>query len=124
MHAMNAFDDIFSPNRSRELHGAMQMIAEEGRGVIVIIRDSSPTLLSDRMRAYLDSTERPSAELREYGAGAQILLDLGVKQMVLLSNHRHTIIGLEGYGLSVVEQRPIPLAPEHRDAVEEKVYGS
>ena len=48
-----------------------------------------------------------SGQLRDYGVGAQILLDLGVKEMILLSNTQHTIIGLEGYGLSVVEQRPI-----------------
>ena len=48
-----------------------------------------------------------SGELRDYGVGAQILLDLGVKDMILLSNTQKTIVGLEGYGLSVVEQRPI-----------------
>ncbi len=47
-------------------------------------------------------------ELRDYGIGAQILLDLGVKNMVLLTNRRRTVIGLEGYGLNIVEQRPIP----------------
>ena len=45
--------------------------------------------------------------MRDYGIGAQILLDLGVKDMILLSNHKRTIIGLEGYGLNVVEQRGI-----------------
>jgi 3,4-dihydroxy 2-butanone 4-phosphate synthase/GTP cyclohydrolase II len=45
-------------------------------------------------------------ELRDYGIGAQILLDLGVRDMVLLSNTRRTLIGLEGYGLNVVDQRP------------------
>ena len=109
MHAMNAFDDIFSPARSRELHGAMRIIAEAGRGVIVILRDHSPRVLSERLRAHIEDRERPSVDLREYGIGAQILLDLGVRKMTLLSNHRHNIIGLEGYGLSVVEQRPIPL---------------
>ena len=47
--------------------------------------------------------------LRDYGVGAQILLDLGVRDMVLLSNTQHTIVGLEGYGLRVIEQRPIVL---------------
>ena len=51
---------------------------------------------------------RPQRELRDYGIGAQILLDLGVKNMILLSNRRRTIIGLEGYGLNIVEQRSIP----------------
>ena len=51
---------------------------------------------------------RPERELRDYGIGAQILLDLGVKNMILLTNRRRTVIGLEGYGLNIVEQRPIP----------------
>ena len=51
---------------------------------------------------------RPQRELRDYGIGAQILLDLGVKNMILLTNRRRTVIGLEGYGLNIVEQRPIP----------------
>ena len=50
----------------------------------------------------------PQRELRDYGIGAQILLDLGVKNMILLTNRRRTIVGLEGYGLNIVEQRPIP----------------
>jgi 3,4-dihydroxy 2-butanone 4-phosphate synthase/GTP cyclohydrolase II len=51
---------------------------------------------------------RPERELRDYGIGAQILLDLGVKNMVLLSNSQRTIVGLEGYGLNIVAQRSIP----------------
>jgi 3,4-dihydroxy 2-butanone 4-phosphate synthase/GTP cyclohydrolase II len=124
MHAMNAFDDIFSPTRSQELHGAMRIIAEAGRGVIVILRDHSPRVLSERLRAHLEDEERPSVELREYGIGAQILLDLGVREMTLLSNHRHNIIGLEGYGLSVVEQRPIPLNGGQLKPVEGKLRES
>jgi 3,4-dihydroxy 2-butanone 4-phosphate synthase / GTP cyclohydrolase II len=50
---------------------------------------------------------RPQRELRDYGIGAQILLDLGVKDMILLSNRRRTIVGLEGYGLNIVETRAI-----------------
>jgi 3,4-dihydroxy 2-butanone 4-phosphate synthase/GTP cyclohydrolase II len=56
--------------------------------------------------------QQPRAEpaLRDYGIGAQILVDLGVKDMILLSNHERTIVGLEGYGLNVVEQRKIEMA--------------
>ncbi len=50
--------------------------------------------------------------MRDYGIGAQILLDLGVRDMVLLSNTQRTIVGLEGYGLTIVEQRRIETAPE------------
>ncbi len=51
------------------------------------------------------------AELRDYGIGAQILLDLGVHDMVLLSNHPRTIVGIDGYGLNIVDQRPIEMPP-------------
>ena len=53
-------------------------------------------------------------QLRDYGVGAQILLDLGVRRMVLLSNTPKTVVGLDGYGLSIVEQRAIPKAPADR----------
>jgi len=53
---------------------------------------------------------RAEPALRDYGIGAQILVDLGVKDMILLSNHERTIVGLEGYGLNVVEQRRIEIS--------------
>jgi 3,4-dihydroxy 2-butanone 4-phosphate synthase/GTP cyclohydrolase II len=52
--------------------------------------------------------------LRDYGIGAQILVDLGVKDMILLSNHERTIIGLEGYGLNIVEQRKIEISDQDK----------
>ena len=110
MHALNVLGDVLgdaSGGKSNELHRAMEIIAEEERGVIVLIREPQPTALSDRIRAKLGHPVE-NAELRDYGVGAQILLDLGVKDMILLSNTKKTIIGLEGYGLSVVDQRPIP----------------
>ena len=85
----------------------VEMVAEAGRGVIVLIRPADPTALSDRVKARLGISDKP-VELRDYGVGAQILLDLGVRDMILLSNTRHVIVALEGYGLKVVEQRPIP----------------
>jgi 3,4-dihydroxy 2-butanone 4-phosphate synthase/GTP cyclohydrolase II len=85
----------------------MRMIAAEGRGIIVLIREYAPGMLSDRLRARMEDRAESGAQLRDYGVGAQILLDLGVKEMILVSNTRRTIIGLEGYGLSVVGQRPI-----------------
>jgi 3,4-dihydroxy 2-butanone 4-phosphate synthase/GTP cyclohydrolase II len=72
----------------------------------VLIRESRPTAISERIR-HLVNGSRPEPALRDYGIGAQILVDLGVKDMILLSNHKRTIIGLEGYGLNVVEQRKI-----------------
>jgi 3,4-dihydroxy 2-butanone 4-phosphate synthase/GTP cyclohydrolase II len=111
MHALNVLEDVLgdqSAGRARELHRAMQMIGEHERGVVVLIREPHRNSLSDRVRASMGEEREEGSELRAYGVGAQILLDLGVKDMILLSNTRRTIVGLEGYGLSVVEQRPIP----------------
>ncbi|MFC4167780.1 3,4-dihydroxy-2-butanone-4-phosphate synthase [Teichococcus aestuarii] len=105
MHAVNLFADIVGTNGAAELHHAMEAIAREGRGVVVLIRDVKPTALSERVRAGRDRSEQP--ELRDYGIGAQILADLGVREMILLTNHPKAIVGLEGYGLTVAETRPI-----------------
>ena len=80
------------------------MIAREGRGVVVLLRETAPDALSSRVRA-LASSPRPQQQLRDYGIGAQILVDLGVHDMVLLTNRQRTIVGLEGYGLNMVEER-------------------
>jgi len=110
MHALNVLDDVLgdvSGGRDRVLQTSMRMIAETGRGVIVLIREPLPTSLSDRVRAAAGEAARPVPELRDYGVGAQILLDLGVHEMILLSNTKRNIVGLEGYGLKVVGQREI-----------------
>ena len=114
MHALNVLDDVLGSQgtgRGGELQAAMEMISREGRGVVVLIREPQPTALSDLVAARGGSPrgEPPGSpsELREYGVGAQILLDLGVREMILLSNTPKTIVGIEGYGLSVVEQWPI-----------------
>ncbi|AVM73589.1 Riboflavin biosynthesis protein RibBA [Magnetospirillum gryphiswaldense MSR-1] len=109
VHAVNILDDVLGDQgsgKAGQLHSAMETIAAHGRGVVVLVREPRPTSLSDSIRAQLDSKPAP-AELRDYGVGAQILLDLGVEEMILLSNTQKTIIGLEGFGLKVVEQRPI-----------------
>ncbi|MBI4969516.1 MAG: 3,4-dihydroxy-2-butanone-4-phosphate synthase [Rhodospirillales bacterium] len=114
VHALNILNDVLGDResgRGGELHAAMRLIAREGRGAVVLIREPMPTSLSDRIRSR--DGVAPSRELRDYGVGAQILLDLGIKDMILLSNSRRTIVGLaDGYGLSVVERRPIPLEKE------------
>ena len=117
MHALNVLEDVLgdtSAGRAADLQDAMRIIGDAGRGVVVLIREPRPDSLTERLRARLEGgTPRPpGSELRDYGVGAQILLDLGVRRMVLLSNTRKTIIGLEGYGLTVVDQRPIR-APGH-----------
>jgi 3,4-dihydroxy 2-butanone 4-phosphate synthase/GTP cyclohydrolase II len=111
MHALNVLDDVLadgSTGRGGELAAAMRMIAAEGRGVVVLLREALRTSLSDRVRARVAGTPHASDQLRDYGVGAQILLDLGVREMTLLSNTRRTIVGLEGYGLVLAGQRPIP----------------
>jgi 3,4-dihydroxy 2-butanone 4-phosphate synthase/GTP cyclohydrolase II len=85
----------------------MRMIARAGRGVVVLIREPHPTSLSERVRARLAGDDAQVPQLRDYGVGAQILLDLGVRQLILLSNTKRTIIGLEGYGLIVAGQQPV-----------------
>jgi 3,4-dihydroxy 2-butanone 4-phosphate synthase/GTP cyclohydrolase II len=107
MHQIDLLDDMTGGAHWISMHNAMQMIAEEGRGALVLIREHRPTALSERVAKLGDASRQPPGELRDYGIGAQILLDLGVKDMVLLSNTRRTIVGLEGYGLNIVDQRAI-----------------
>jgi len=115
MHAINLLDDVLGDaesGRGDELHTAMQMIDRAGTGAIVLIREPHPTYLSEQVAAReANGDGEPVARraLRDYGVGAQILLDLGVSEMILLSNTNRTIVGLDGYGLKVVEQRPIAL---------------
>jgi 3,4-dihydroxy 2-butanone 4-phosphate synthase/GTP cyclohydrolase II len=93
--------------KSGELQAALELIGEAGRGVVVLIREPAPTSLSDRLSAERAGDFAEGNELRDIGVGAHILWDLGVRNMILLSNAQHTYVGLEGYGLSVKECRPI-----------------
>jgi 3,4-dihydroxy 2-butanone 4-phosphate synthase / GTP cyclohydrolase II len=110
MHALNVLEDVLgdeSTGKSGELTEAMEMIGNEGRGVIVLIREAKRTSLSDRVGAHLVDGEHRGGALRDYGIGAQILGDLGIHDMILLSNTDRTIVGLQGHGLNVVERRAI-----------------
>ena len=112
MHALSVLDDVLgdkSAARDGELQASMEMIAREGRGVVVLLREPMANGLTASVLARLEGHDNPTPALRDYGVGAQILLDLGVRDMVLLSNRKKSIIGLEGYGLSVLGHRPIPL---------------
>jgi 3,4-dihydroxy 2-butanone 4-phosphate synthase/GTP cyclohydrolase II len=103
MHAMNPLEDILGihPGRSHQLHDAMRLIAAEGRGVVVLLRD---------MGAKLDLGDHVSPNrLRQYGIGAQILTALGLCELVLLTNSPSPRpVGLDGYGLRIAGTRPIP----------------
>jgi 3,4-dihydroxy 2-butanone 4-phosphate synthase/GTP cyclohydrolase II len=114
MHAVDTLMDVVGGEQLASLQGARNLIRNVGRGVIVLIREASPTAASDRIRALINGT-RDTKALRDSGIGAQILQDLGVKDMILLSNHRRTIVGLEAYGINIVEQREIQ-APGHESA--------
>ncbi|MDG2243785.1 MAG: 3,4-dihydroxy-2-butanone-4-phosphate synthase [Rhodospirillaceae bacterium] len=111
MHQVNVLSDMFwdaDSVKTGELHRAMAMVAEHGHGAVVVLRDMGAAGISERIKAQVTADEAP-ARLINYGVGAQILVDLGIKNMILLSNTPRTIIGLDGYGLKVTEQRAIPL---------------
>ncbi|MEI6484754.1 MAG: 3,4-dihydroxy-2-butanone-4-phosphate synthase [Sphingomonadales bacterium] len=107
VHTQSMFTDMFAEkgDRAGQLQRAMDVIGEEGAGIIIIIRDGSPTAISEQMRA---KGQGEPIVLRDYGIGAQILVDLGVTDMILLTNQHRNIVGIEGYGLSVVGERAIP----------------
>jgi len=103
MHALDPLLDVVglgAPGRAREFAGAMRLIAAEGRGVLVLLRD---------LHMKLGSGASPQT-LRQYGLGAQILSALGLHELILLTNSpQPRVIGLEAYGLTITGTRPIPL---------------
>ena len=109
VHAFNFIDDVLGDRGGPNgvLHQALRHIDAEGRGVVVLIREPRRTSLSGYLELRAGGPPEGTLELRDYGIGAQILLDLGVREMILLSNSQRTIVGLDGYGLSVVERRLI-----------------
>lgn len=111
MHQVNVLADMFwdldSP-KTGELQRAMSMVADHGNGAVVVLREMATPQIGERIKAQVTGEDSP-VRLIDYGVGAQILVDLGIKDMILLSNTPRTIIGLDGYGLKVTEQRPIPL---------------
>ncbi|UWQ20065.1 3,4-dihydroxy-2-butanone-4-phosphate synthase [Jannaschia sp. W003] len=99
MHALHPLEDVLGIGRS-DLRGAMKVIADEGRGVVVLLRDTEMKL---------DTDAASPEKLRRYGLGAQILAALGIHEMELVTNSgRPRVVGLEAYGLSITGTRPIP----------------
>ena len=126
MHSECLTGDVFHSMRcdcGEQLDTAMARIEQEGRGVIVYLRQEGRGIgLVHKLRAYtlqdqgMDTVEANEAlgfraDLRDYGIGAQILLDLGLGRIRILTNNPKKIVGLDGYGLSVVEQIPLSVAP-------------
>jgi 3,4-dihydroxy 2-butanone 4-phosphate synthase/GTP cyclohydrolase II len=113
MHTMSMFVDVFGEENERSglLSRSMEAIADEGAGVIVVINKPMKGIVSRFMQLRAEGKQAGAPEieeLRDYGGGAQILTELGVQDMILLTNTHHTLVGLEGYGLSIVGERPIP----------------
>ncbi|MBB4618220.1 3,4-dihydroxy-2-butanone-4-phosphate synthase [Sphingomonas abaci] len=110
MHALSPFADVFGEDssRGRMLQRSMEAIAQEGAGVIVLINRQRADAFTTAVRRQAgEQVEVPMEELRDYGVGAMILAELGVHDMVLLTNTHHTLVGLDGYGLSIVGERRI-----------------
>ena len=102
MHSFDLMRDLLAESSGAEtdLHKSMQVIAAEGRGLIVILREMAGNSLSDMIARRLQPADTGN-DLRDYGVGAQILKDLDVRKMILLSNSQPNIVGLDGHGLTV-----------------------
>jgi 3,4-dihydroxy 2-butanone 4-phosphate synthase/GTP cyclohydrolase II len=109
MHALSPFADLFGERGERGglLAQSMRIIGDEGAGVVVVINRPRPDGLTLAIHARSGAPVPDMEELRDYGVGAMILNELGVEDMVLLTNTHHTLVGLDGYGLKIVGERPI-----------------
>lgn len=121
VHVLNVLDDVLGDlhnGKAGELQKAMELIGAAEKGVLILIRDPQKASLADQIRRRNETLDTrspdspPGPELRDYGVGAQILIDLGVRDMIVLSNTERTLVALEGFGLSIAEHRRITLDEE------------
>lgn len=128
VHALNVIEDVLGDTQNEhqgQLAAAMRQIGDEGRGVVVLIREPRPNTLSSSIAKLIEmnggdgealrqelAAEDGDGDLRDYGVGAQILHDLGIRDMILLSNTKRHIVGLDGFGLNLVDQRPLVVSEE------------
>jgi len=109
MHSLDLFADVIGEScpRSGVFQGAMRMIEAEGSGVVVALHAAAPGSLSRSIDVRAGKPVDGGDAVRGYGTGAQILAALGIHDMILLSNAHHSPVGLSGYGLAIVDERPI-----------------
>lgn len=130
VHSECLTGDVFGSLRcdcGKQLETAMEMIARERKGIILYMHQEGRGIgLVEKLRAYnlqdkgMDTVEANEAlghkaDLRDYGIGAQILVDLGIKQIRLLTNNPRKIVGLEGYGLKVIQRMPLEIEPNQEN---------